>query len=219
MKILLGIYRDYDKVLLISQSLKDMGHDVTLIYTDAYHDAASYPMRKLDKWGFISGRKRYNEKIKAMLWKEIIVGKPSVALFINPPERVLSLQEIQDFQKLCHSQEVKLITWLAGTAPHKTIVHMMRCFDYTYSFNEADVQRFKKENIPASYLPIGYQDVYEKAPDMQQDIDICFVGSSRKSRILLLERVAKFAYNHKFNMKVCGPYWEKQYPWKMDFPL
>lgn len=216
MKILLGIYKDYDNVLLISKTLEDMGHEVILVYTDSYHDAASYFSRKLDKWGLISGRNRYNKNVKDMLWKGIVEGNPHLALFINPPERVLSLQEIQGLQQLCHSRGVKLVTWLAGTAPpHETIIHMMRCFDYTYSFNEADVQRFKNANISASYLPIGYQEVYEKVDEeLRQDIDICFVGSSRKSRIMLLDAVAKFAHNHKLNMKVYGPYWEKQYPWK-----
>ncbi len=219
MNILLGVYNSFNCVLNISSTLERMGHTVTVINIDGYQDVASYLSRKIDKLGVHGRHNDFRRSFNNRISELVLSVEIDFVLFIDVPERVMTIDEIQSFSNLCHSHGKKVILWLVDPVGN-AIEHyntICRFFDGVYSFETKDVAEFNKNNIPDIYCPVGCNYAYRGEEEYERDIDIFFCGCSRKSRNRFLEAAAIFAKRKKLNMKVCGNFWEKIYPWKKLF--
>lgn len=214
MKIILGIFSGNDKVLGIKESLEKMGHEVMPVYTDDYRMICPYYKKKLDKMGFHLFRMKYEE-----MWKQHLHGlldefHPDVVLFINFPEYIFDIRDLQDIKK-----QSKIICWFVdGVSEKKELIKYYPYFDRICVFEERDVMFLHDVcNISSLYVPVGYNAAYENCKPEKKEFDIIFIGSPLINRLKILESVAKKAEEEKWKLTIYGPFYDERYPWKKYF--
>ena len=87
-------------------------------------------------------------------------------------------------------------------------------FRRIYVFEHGDVAYLQKQNIEATYLPVGYNDAFSHVERADKAIDILFIGSPFYPRREILEKVAEAASRYHWNLKIIGPFYDEKYPWK-----
>lgn len=209
MKIVLGIFSRNDKILLVSETLKKLGHDVRVVYTDAYRMVCPYYKKKLDKLGLHGDRVEYEQNWKKNLYRLVDDFIPQLVLFVNAPTDILQPDDLVYVQEKC-----KTACWFVdGISYEKGLVPYFPYFDDIFVFEECDVNYLKQLGKDAKYLPVGYNAAFKKM-DLPQDIDISFIGSPFPNRLKLLDVVARAAEEHDWNLKIIGPFYDTKYPWK-----
>lgn len=209
MKIVLGIFSRNDKILLVSETLKKLGHDVRVVYTDAYRMVCPYYKKKLDKLGLHSDRIKYEQNWKENLYRLVDDFTPELVLFVNAPTDIMKPDDLAYVQK-----KSKTACWFVdGISYEKGLEAYFPYFDNIFVFEECDVSYLKGLGKDATYLPVGYNSAFKKM-HMPRDIDISFIGSPFLNRLKLLDEVAKAAEEHKWNLKIIGPFYDTKYPWK-----
>lgn len=209
MKIVLGIFSRNDKILLVSETLKKLGHDVRVVYTDAYRMVCPYYKKKLDKLGLHGDRVKYEQNWKENLYRLVDDFIPQLVLFVNAPTDILQPDDLAYVQEKC-----KTACWFVdGISYEKGLVPYFPYFDDIFVFEECDVNYLKQLGKDAIYLPVGYNSAFKKM-DLSQDIDISFIGSPFPNRLKLLDVVARAAEENNWNLKIIGPFYDTKYPWK-----
>ena len=209
MKIVLGIFSRNDKILLVSETLKKLGHDVRVVYTDAYRMICPYYKKKLDKLGLHGDRVKYEQNWKENLYRLVDDFIPQLVLFVNAPTDILKPDDLAYVQEKC-----KTACWFVdGISYEKGLVPYFPYFDDIFVFEECDVNYLKQLGKDATYLPVGYNSAFKKM-DLSQDIDISFIGSPFPNRLKLLDVVARAAEENNWNLKIIGPFYDTKYPWK-----
>lgn len=209
MRIVLGIFSRNDKILLVEETLKKLGHDVRIVYTDAYRMVCPYYKKKLDKLGFHNDRVKYERKWKENLYWLVDDFIPELVLFVNAPTDIMEPDDLEYVQEKCRTA-----CWFVdGISYEKGLIPYFTYFDNIFVFEECDVSYLKKLGRDATYLPVGYNSAFKKM-DVPRDIDICFIGSPFPNRLKLLDVVARAAEKHHWNLKIIGPFYDTKYPWK-----
>ena len=211
MKIVLAIYSRNNSILQIDKTLKKMGHDVKVVYTDEYTQCCSYLSKKLDKLGFKSGRKAFEDGWKKSLLLLIDDFHPDMVLFVNLPGYMLLPKDLQKI-----SSKTRVYIWFVdGIQDHPEYEAYYSYTDKIVVFELQDVEYLKRLNVKnVAYVPVGYSDVYDVGKNTNRTIDISFVGSPFKNRLEILEPLAKEAVKKGWNLKICGPFYETKYIWK-----
>ena len=163
MKVLCSILPRNDKILKISDTLKSMGHDVVTIYQLGYRQQCSYPMKKLDELGFSSWRKKY-EAEKRKEFRDIVgTLKPNVILFINYVPEFVSEDDLHNASK-----SSRVILWAVDSlSNHDEIINAMSSYEI-YVYEPSDIEILNKRiGKTAKYCPIGYNSLYEIAPNVR----------------------------------------------------
>ena len=212
MRIVLAIFSRNDKILLIEDTLKKMGHDVRTVYTDAYRMICSYYKKKMDKLGLKGSRIRYERNWKENLNKLVDEFSPDLVLFVNTPKDVMAPNDLAYVRDRCHTA-----CWFVdGISERPEVLGYLPYFEKIFLFEECDVSYLENMGIKATYLPVGYSEAFSKL-DNPRDTDIVFIGSPFANRLKILETVAKEAERRSWNLKIIGPFYDEKYPWKKIF--
>ncbi len=210
MKIILAIFSRNDKVLNVSQTLLNMGHEVELAYTDEYTYSCSYVAKKIDKLGFHGGRKRYNQEWLSMVHNIIDHQKSELLLFVNLPGYLFAPKDLCQLQK-----KIRVKCWFVdGIFDHPEYLGYYPYIDHIYTFEYGDIQFLAKHGIEADYVPVGYNIQYYQDRSIRKTIDVSFMGSPFKNRLTLLEDLAEKAIEKKWHLCIIGPFYKKEYFWK-----
>lgn len=211
MKIVLAIYSRNNSILQIDKTLKKMGHDVKVVYTDEYTQCCSYLSKKLDKLGFKSGRKAFEDGWKKSLLLLIDDVNPDMVLFVNLPGYMLLPKDLQKI-----SSKTRVYIWFVdGIQDHPEYEAYYSYTDKIAVFELQDVEYLKRLNVKnVAYVPVGYSDVYDVGKNTNRTIDISFVGSPFKNRLEILEPLASEAIRKGWNLKIYGPFYKESYIWK-----
>lgn len=212
MKIICGIFSRNNYILHIEEALRAMGHEVQVFLTDDYRQVCSYPQKKLDKLGFLNGRRKYICKWKQQFLQAIDTMRPDRILFVNSPRAVLTVQDLLDIH-----ERVPLICWFVdGIASHPELAAYYPCFHKLYVFEKSDVDYLREQyDVVARYCPVGYNEAYANVPArVAKTLDILFIGSPFHNRLAILEPLAEYAEQKCWNMQVYGPFYDAEYFWK-----
>ena len=214
MTILCCITSRNDGILHITETLCNMGHRVHFFPTDSYRETCAYFQKKLDKFGFHSGRDSYIRNWRHKLRETVDASLPPVSLFINNPDAVMTPQELQTLRKSSTT-----ICWFVDSVKGGQHGEYLSCYDRIFVFEKGDVDYIREQyHIEAEYCPVGYNSAYEKLePPAEKDIDIVFVGSPFKNRLHILEELSTHVAEHQWNMRLYGPFYDERYFWKKQF--
>lgn len=217
MKIFLCIFSRNDAILDISETLRNIGHEVHVFHTDSYRLKCSYIEKKLDKLGFHGKRKRFESQWKLNFISALKAIRPEKCLFVNTLNDLLSVDDMQDIKEACCNNGTKIVGWLVDPVGDNQVT-FAHCslFDSLYVYEYIDVANLKRHGIMADYLPVGYNSAYEsiEALNGEKKWDICFVGSPYKNRLNVLEQVAQKARQCGWSFVIAGPFWPSWHIWK-----
>ncbi len=90
---------------------------------------------------------------------------------------------------------------------YKNILNSAKLYDYFYTFEPSDVSKLKKYKVEAKVLPMAYDpDCYFKLKgDIEQSIDISFIGNLYPARKELLDNVCSL--NENLNLQIWSRCW------------
>lgn len=200
-----------DRILGISNTLANMGHEVMLAYTDEYTYRCSYVEKKLDKLGFHRGRNAYNKGWLAGVYDIIDNVRADVLLFINIPVHILS---VEDLRKI-HAKVTVKCWFVDGVHEHLEILPYYQFIDNIYVFERNDIDYLRERNVyNVEYVPVGYNMNYHKLAVSSPELDIIFIGSPFKNRLQILEVISEQAIKKKWTLKIIGPFYNRKYFWK-----
>lgn len=84
-------------------------------------------------------------------------------------------------------------------------------YDFTFMFEENDVEYLREREILAFFLPVGFDEsVYNKIDKLEKDIDIVFIGALYGGRREFFEKLI-IDFKH-LNIKIYGKYLEIRNP-------
>lgn len=217
MKILLCITARNDKVLNISGSLKNMGHDVHVLNIGSYHSQCTYMAKKIDELGFHVGRDRYRRRWQSNFVQTLLDWKPKKCIFINTASYLLSESDWYYVRQKTTQDNIQFILWLVDPVSiHGEGVKWFKYFDKIFTYEKKDAESLADLNIKVAYLPVGYNWAYEcnSLQENEKKWDVCFVGSPYKNRMVILNEVAKKGQELGWKIKIAGPFWSALYIWK-----
>jgi len=195
----------------LAKAVQQLGHQTATQTYRNFWDDCSYMVKKMERWGITEKRHRYYQK-----WNEQVLAiaaqyQPDAIIVLNGDYLVSSTM---DKLKSSHCQ---LILWLVDSIlrfPH--IEKLIQYYDQVFSFDPRDeVYLFDKYKIHCSYRPGGYDpDIYFPQQGINQDIDVCFVGTATGNRIHVLRQVAEYMQSENKKLVLSGVFWDKRYFWK-----
>ena len=216
MKIALAILSRNESVLHISAALRALGHEVRILSLDPFAMCCSYLEKKCDEFGLHGRRRHFDESRFAAYIDMISTWRPERILFVNLPDSIFSYEEMCRIRETAHAVHCVLCVWIVDVcARSEALLSFCRLFDTVSSYERTDVEWIASHNVSASFVPLGYADAYgrqESLPEKEQDI--VFVGTPYRSRLRLLEALAKDVQQYAGRLLVVGPFWERRYPWK-----
>lgn len=211
MKIILAMFSRNDKVLGISNTLRDMGHDVVPAYTDEYTQNCTYIEKKIDKLGFHKYKNAYNSAWLNRVYEIIVKTKAKVLFFINLPAYLLLPEDLQNLHDM-----ISVKCWFVDAVfDHPEYMPYYQFMDNIYVFEKNDIDYLRKRNIyNVEYVPVGYNMNYHKLNVQSPDLDIIFIGSPFKNRLQILEAISEQAIKKKWKLKIIGPFYNRKNFWK-----
>lgn len=230
MKIILCSYADFNALLQVEDTLTRLGHSVTSLDSRAYRAVCSYGAKKLLKFGFKGGLQSYERKWESRLRALIESAQPDLVLFINGPEKILSLEAMARVRELTQAVKAKCAIYFVdtietdivhwhGTDVHAPVMEYLSYFDNIFVYEKSDVEYLARAGLAAKYVPLGYNASYESSAtntDSQQDktLDIVFVGNAHEPRLTMLTALAREADRCRWRLKIVGPFYDTRYFWK-----
>ena len=211
MNIILAMFSRNDNVLGITNTLKSMGHKVTIAYTDEYTQKCSYWEKKINKLGFHSRRNAYIKEWIASVHDMIMKNQAELLLFVNLPAYLLSVEDLQKLHDI-----ITIKCWFVdGVSDHPEYIPYYSYIDNIYVFEESDISflaKYKIKNV--QYIPVGYNMNYHKLKVKSIELDVSFMGSPFKNRLQILEAVAIKEVKKNWKQKIMGPFYSTKYFWK-----
>lgn len=210
-------YMNYTSALC--NALTELGHNVEF-YELEFFDRTKLSRIEYLKWRFNKKCYEYNyykDKL-GKLKKALIDSEMEVFVYFNGLIRFEYMNE--DIHNILVTKNVKSIVWYMDAIKYCSQSNkMLHYYDEIYSFEETDVDYYRNFGITVKHLPIGvdtkiYCDLKNKINDESKKYDICFVGNPTSNRLVVLERVAQYAYMNSLQMVVYGGYWTTRYKWK-----
>lgn len=209
-------YMNYTSALC--NALLELGHNVEF-YELEFFDRTKLNRIEYLKWRF--NKKRYESKFyKANMIKfEKVLSKADIDVFIYFNGLIRFEYMNDSIHSLLVKKGVKSIVWYMDAIKHCNESNkMLQYYDEIYSFEESDVEHYKKLGIRVQHLPIGVDTkIYCNSLETKRkskDWDICFVGNATPNRLKVLEEISKYAYENSLKMVVYGGYWTTRYKWK-----
>lgn len=214
MKVVLCVFFGNEQILHVRKILESLGCEVEFVPSDSYRQVCPYGKKKLDEMGFHGGRQKYLQSVRNRFHRLLRDFRPDMVLFVNTPKDILTPEDVKEI-----GQAVPTICWFVdglaeNTEENKEVRAYFSCFRRIYVFEHADVAYLQKQNIEATYLPVGYNDAFADVPPEEKSIDILFIGSPFYPRREILEQVAKAASQNQWKLKIFGPFYDGKYPWK-----
>lgn len=211
MKIICAISSRNDEILRIRYCLETMGHEVRMFYMDSFYTNCSYLEKKMNKLGISNSQKGYNQAKQEEINRMYAEFQPEQILFVDFEAKFFSVDMLAEWRK-----KSRIVFWFVDElAGHPEVEMYLSSYD-VFVYEKSDVQYLQeKYNLHAQYCPVGYNDAYENVNiSMEKNIDITFIGSPFKRRLLLLELLAVATKKYHWTMKVYGPFCESKYFWK-----
>lgn len=211
MKIILAIFSKNDRVLGVSEVLKNMGNQVVLVYTDDYTCNCSYLEKKIDELGISYLRNKYLRNWVNNVYNMITESKADLLLFVNLPVGLIFPEELEKLHN-----RIKIKCWFVDTVcDHPECIPYYKHIDGIYVFEESDVLFLNNIEIDnTQYVPVGHNMNYHKIHIQSDKSDIVFIGSPFKNRLQILEAVAIQAIKKNWKLKIMGPFYSAKYFWK-----
>ncbi len=212
MRVVLSVFSGNEKILHVRKILESLGCEVEFVPSDSYRQACPYWKKKLDEMGFHGGRRKYLQSVRDRFHHLLQDFRPDMVLFVNTPKDILSPDEVKEID-----QSVPTVCWFVDGVAERaggTWGDYFKGFRRIYVFEYADVAYLQKQNIEATYLPVGYNDAFSHVEREEKSIDILFIGSPFYPRREILEKVAAAASQNHWNLKIIGPFYDEKYPWK-----
>ena len=213
MRVVLSVFSGNEQILHVQKILESLGCEVAFVPSDSYRQVCSYGKKKLDEMGFHGGKRKYLQSVRDKFHHLLQDFRPDMVLFVNTPKDILTPEEVKEI-----GRSVPTIGWfvdgIEGRASGDEGRAYLDAFHRIYVFEHGDVAYLQKQNIEATYLPVGYNDAFSHVERAEKSIDILFIGSPFYPRREILEKVAEAASQHHWNLKIIGPFYDEKYPWK-----
>lgn len=217
MKIALAILSRNESVLHIRSSLRALGHEVRMLSLDPFEMSCSYIEKKCDELGLHGRRRRFDTARFATYIETLSVWRPERMLFVNLPDSVFSYEEMCRIRETAQAVCCSLCVWMVDVCTRsEALLDFCGLFDTVASYERADAAWISSHGVPARFVPVGYADVYgQQTLSQEKEQDILFIGTPYRSRLHLLETLAKDVRKYaEGGLLVIGPFWERRYPWK-----
>lgn len=201
-----------DKILQITETLKDMGNKVFTFYTDDYLSICPYWKKKLYKIGLRRDFRTYMQYWKKNLYQQLNRAHPDMVLFVDFNIAFFSIDEIERI-----SSNYRTVLWMVDSVRRfPGMASYYPLFSSIYLFEEDDVRVMTRlYGIHTQYLPIGYCPAYQNSNYPNKKLvkiyDICFVGAPYRNRLETLEYILSHS---NIRAKICGPFYPEKYFWK-----
>lgn len=213
MRVVLSVFSGNEQILHVRKILESLGFEVAFVPSDSYRQVCPYWKKKLDEMGFHGGRQKYLQSVRERFHHLLQDFRPDMVLFVNTPKEILTPEEVREI-----GRSAPTVCWfvdgIAGRACGNGDCVYLEAFRRIYVFEHGDVAYLQKQNIEATYLPVGYNDAFANVERAEKSIDILFIGSPFYPRREILEKVAETASQNHWNLKIIGPFYEEKYPWK-----
>ena len=214
MRVVLSVFSGNEQILHVQKILESLGCEVAFVPSDSYRQVCSYGKKKLDEMGFHGGKRKYLQSVRDKFHHLLQDFRPDMVLFVNTPKDILTPEEVKEI-----GRSVPTIGWFVDGIEGRASGDGGGCaylkeFHRIYVFEHGDVAYLQKQNIEATYLPVGYNDAFSHVERAEKSIDILFIGSPFYPRREILEKVAEAATQHHWNLKIIGPFYDEKYPWK-----
>ncbi|MBL7086856.1 MAG: glycosyltransferase [Candidatus Cloacimonetes bacterium] len=97
--------------------------------------------------------------------------------------------------------KAKIICWLMDVIKrYSQIERLVPIYDYFFTYEPDDILFLKSLNKKIFYLPLAYDpDIFFKMENVVKKWDLCFIGTSSKSRENFLLAISKLLKKEKFN--------------------
>lgn len=214
MRILYVCTSQIKRILNLEKEFERLSNLTTVWFSiDSYTRTHSYLDKKKDELCNAKYSKEFYAEQEQKFIEIIEEYNPDQILFFDfPISSYISLGTLMWIHRRYSS-----IVWFIDRCSEDTRYDLYYpYFSKIYTFEPQDVTYLKnKFNINAEYCPVGYNCDYEINKDnCDKTLDIAFIGYPYKNRLQILERVAKFAFDHRLKMAVYGIYYEEKYFWK-----
>lgn len=208
-KVLLCITERNNQILGLQATLEDQGYEVVLVSADTYKERCSYWEKKLYKLGITIGERKYLQKWRQNVFMLLESGGIDVMFFLNLPDEFLSIEDMHKLKDMALRKKIRTITWIVDPLMNNKIC-MQYCtfFDVVYTYEKKDELWLKEQGINAYYCPVGYQDEYEHISSKKKDIDVFFIGTPYKERLILLNTLAQKAREKGWKLVFAGPFYK-----------
>jgi len=154
-------------------------------------------------WEKLCGKEKYNKvflaKQNAINIATVLKAKPKFVFIVN--HRWVD----ESFFAACKEEEIPVygylmdsVRWFGFALKH---AHL---YTSLYSYEPSDQQIALPNGKRIHYLPLGFNpNIFNTSSiPKTKKWDLCFVGTLDKRRLCLLERAAKYAFEHKLKMVV-----------------
>ncbi len=215
MKVLVCTAPRHAQIFPFGRELEHLGAEAAFFYTPAYGDGASFFARRLQKLGLGNGEASYWRRLRKELFQRTEAERPDVVLFLNTVDQMLPQEELRRYHALLQQQGAKFFLWLVDPVyGREELLPTLRQYDRVFSYEERDASWLSGLGLPTSFLPLGYGADYGTVAARERDIDVLFVGTPYRSRLPLLEAIARVGRAEGWKLRFCGPFYPAGNIWK-----
>lgn len=208
-RILYWITSRHEKILRLADELKALHHITRRFIADDYYESCPYLWKKVDEWGFTKRKHEFYTRRRLKLFQALQDFKPEIILFINFRPEIYAWDMLREL-----STHYVIRFWFVDSVVNWAEAGELKPYDVSV-FERDSVRYLAELGIDARYCPVGYSNAYwRETTDTSKDIDVSFVGSPYKNRLVLLEQLAAHAERKGWRLKICGPFYERRYFWK-----
>lgn len=215
LKILLLITKRNYNILRISYILEKNGHEVKTVFVDHFQSCHSYLAKKMDEWHISDGKDKYDRGIFTEALQLINEWGAERAFFVNYGFRA---EWKDEFRTKILNKKCKLISWTIDPANVNDLANkeIYSFYDKSYFYEKYDADNIAKNfSLNTEYCPVGFNDSYQNKSNVASEYDIVFVGSPYKSRLTILEKLAKESEKRGWRLGIFGPFFDEGiYFWK-----
>ncbi len=215
MRVLICTAPRHAEIFPFGRELERLGAEASFFYTPAYGKGASFFARQLHRLGLWNGEASYWRRLRGEIFRRTEAERPDVVLFFNTVDQMLHQEELRRYHELLQRQGAKLFLWLVDPVyGREELLPTFRQYDRVFSYEERDASWLSGLGIPAGFLPLGYGVDYGAAEAGERDIDVLFVGTPYRSRLPLLEAIARAGRAEGWRLRFCGPFYPAGNLWK-----
>ena len=158
----------------------------------------------LPKFGISIFKSKYVEEFNKNVVKRYKEMKPDIVVVIKG--NIITSKTLREM-----SDSVKILWMMDSIFSVENSISLINEYDYSFMFEETDIEYLNKEGIETLFLPVGYDDsVYYNTGVKIKDIDIVFVGSLYGGRKDFFEGLVKRFSG--LNIKIYGKYLDIKKP-------
>lgn len=195
-------------------SIQKMGYDVKFFKEIPFYENCSYLdlERKFYKLGNKSIKfkwdKEWNDHLLEFIWRNASANTRLIFLSGGGAISSNTLLQLKKYKKM-------LILWDSIKRMEPASQKKVSLYDKVYVFEYDDLFYINNElnQKNTKYLPVGYDASIYTPGNEVRDIDIAFVGAVTDRRFRVLEKVAKYAHDHKRRLDVYGKWYNNKWPW------